>query len=109
MLNQSTHPSTAFEEYQNIPIIEDNAKIISIDRLASPYDPAKPNYIQTGLTLSEMEKLLKKATAITVSSNPDKLHKDTEEIQKNLKDLESKKKNFQAELRDLKTLANIKS
>ena len=42
----------------DIPIIEDNAKIISIDRLASPYDPAQPNYIQTGLTLSEMEQLL---------------------------------------------------
>ena len=42
----------------DIPIIEDNAKIISIDRLASPYDPANPNYIQTGLTWSEMEQLL---------------------------------------------------
>ena len=42
----------------DIPVIEDNAKIISIDRLASPYDPAQPNYIQTGLTLSEMEQLL---------------------------------------------------
>ncbi len=42
----------------DIPVIEDNAKIISIDRLASPYNPAQPNYIQTGLTLSEMEQLL---------------------------------------------------
>ena len=42
----------------DIPVIEDNAKIVSIDRLASPYDPAQPNYIQTGLTLSEMEQLL---------------------------------------------------
>ncbi|MDJ0536443.1 MAG: hypothetical protein QNJ70_28795 [Xenococcaceae cyanobacterium MO_207.B15] len=42
----------------DIPVIEDDAKIISIDRLTSPYDPANPTYIQTGLTLSEMEKLL---------------------------------------------------
>ncbi len=42
----------------DIPVIEDDAKIISIDRLASPYDPVNPTYIQTGLTLSEMEKLL---------------------------------------------------
>ena len=42
----------------DIPVIENDAKIISIDRLASPYDPVNPTYIQTGLTLSEMEKLL---------------------------------------------------
>ena len=42
-------------------MIEDNAKIISIDRLASPYDPVKPQYIQTGLTLLEMEQFLEEA------------------------------------------------
>ena len=42
----------------DIPVIENDAKIISIDRLTSPYDPVNPTYIQTGLTLSEMEKLL---------------------------------------------------
>ena len=42
----------------DIPVIEDNDKIISIDRVASPYDPVKPEYIQTGLTLSEMEQFL---------------------------------------------------
>lgn len=43
------------------PIIEANAKIISIDRLASPYNPSKPQYIQQGLTLAEMEQLLLKS------------------------------------------------
>ena len=42
----------------DVPVIEDDAKIISIDRLASPYNPENPTYIQTGLTLSEMEILL---------------------------------------------------
>ena len=45
----------------DIPVIEDNAKIISIDRVASPYNPVKPEYIQTGLTLSEMEQFLVEA------------------------------------------------
>ena len=45
----------------DIPVIEDNATIISIDRVASPYDPVKPEYIQTGLTLSEMEQFLVEA------------------------------------------------
>ncbi|HHP7232196.1 MAG TPA: hypothetical protein ACFCUY_15215 [Xenococcaceae cyanobacterium] len=42
----------------DIAIIEPGAKIISIDRLSSPYDPAQPTYIQQGLTLAEMEQLL---------------------------------------------------
>ena len=42
----------------DIPVIEENAKIISIDRLASPYDPVSPQHIQTGITLSEMERFL---------------------------------------------------
>ena len=45
----------------DIPVIEENAKIISIDRVASPYDPVKPEYIQTGLTLTEMEQFLVEA------------------------------------------------
>jgi hypothetical protein len=42
----------------DIPVITENDQIISIDRLASPYDPVKPNYLQTGLTRQEMEQLL---------------------------------------------------
>jgi hypothetical protein len=47
---------TAFDP--DVPILSEEAKIISIDRLASPYNPAKPRYIQQGLTLEEMEVLL---------------------------------------------------
>ena len=47
---------TAFDP--DIPVIEENAKIVSIDRVASPYNPAEPEYIETGLTLAEMEKFL---------------------------------------------------
>lgn len=42
----------------DIPVIEENAKIISIDRLSSPYNPSQPQYIEQGLTLPEMERLL---------------------------------------------------
>ena len=42
----------------DIPVIADDAKIVSIDRLASPYNPAEPQYIKQGLTLLEMENLL---------------------------------------------------
>ncbi len=45
----------------DIPVIEADAKIISIDRLASPYNPENPTYIKTGLTLSDMEQLLAEA------------------------------------------------
>jgi hypothetical protein len=47
---------TAFDP--DIPIISEAAKIISIDRLTSPYNPENPNYIRQGLTLAEMEALL---------------------------------------------------
>ncbi|OKH24860.1 hypothetical protein NIES593_06495 [Hydrococcus rivularis NIES-593] len=49
------HP-TAFDP--DVPILSEDAKIIKIDRLASPYNPAKPRYIQQGLTLEQMEALL---------------------------------------------------
>ena len=42
----------------DIPVIEAEATITSIDRLASPYNPDQPQYIQEGLTLAAMEKLL---------------------------------------------------
>lgn len=42
----------------DIPIIETDATITSIDRLASPYNPDQPQYIQEGLTCTVMEKLL---------------------------------------------------
>lgn len=45
----------------DIPVIEHDAKIITVDRLASPYDPAQPKYIERGLTSLDMEKLLLEA------------------------------------------------
>lgn len=45
----------------DIPVIENDAKIISIDRLVSPYNRDRPQYIQQGLTLAEMEQLLLKS------------------------------------------------
>lgn len=43
----------------DIPIISNEAVIISIDRVKSPYNPSQPNYIQQGLNLEQMESLLK--------------------------------------------------
>jgi hypothetical protein len=48
--------ATAFDP--EVPMISESAKIISIDRLSSPYNPEKPNYVRQGLTLEEMEALL---------------------------------------------------
>ena len=49
------HP-TSFDP--DIPVISTTAKIIKIDRASSPYNPDNPNYIQQGLTQTEMESLL---------------------------------------------------
>jgi hypothetical protein len=48
--------STNFDP--DIPILPENAQIISIDRLKSPYNPDDPVYIQQGLSLVMMEQLL---------------------------------------------------
>ena len=42
----------------DVPVIESDATITSIDRLASPYNPDQPQYLQAGLSLTAMEKLL---------------------------------------------------
>lgn len=47
---------TAFDP--DVPVLSDRAKIISIDRVASPYDPQSPRYIQQGLTWETMQPLL---------------------------------------------------
>ncbi len=49
------HP-TAFD--LDVPVLPKDAKIISIDRLRSPYNPNLPHYLQQGLTWEEMELLL---------------------------------------------------
>lgn len=52
------HP-TAFDP--EILVLPDNATIISIDRVASPYNPDSPRYIQQGLTWETIQPLLLQA------------------------------------------------
>ncbi len=47
---------TAFDP--EVPVLSDQAKIITIDRVASPYNPQSPRYIQQGLTWETMQPLL---------------------------------------------------
>lgn len=42
----------------DVLVLPENAKIVSIDRVASPYNPAEPRYIQKDLTSENMEILL---------------------------------------------------
>ena len=45
--------STAFDP--DIPVLPEKATIIAIVRLASPYNPENPQYIEPSLTLEQME------------------------------------------------------
>ncbi len=47
---------TAFDP--EVPVIPENAKILNIDRVASPYNPQSPRYIQQGLTWDTMQPIL---------------------------------------------------
>ncbi|WP_448573329.1 DUF7734 family protein [Trichothermofontia sp.] len=38
----------------DIPVLPETARILAIDRLLSPYDPAQPQYLETGLTIAAM-------------------------------------------------------
>lgn len=42
----------------DVPVFPKSGEIISIDRVASPYNPDAPNYIQQGLTWEMMRSLL---------------------------------------------------
>jgi hypothetical protein len=42
----------------DVPMLSDEAEIISIDRLTNPYNPNNPNYIEKGLTWEQMQILL---------------------------------------------------
>ncbi len=46
---------TAFDP--DVPVLPENAVIIRIDRLHSPYTPDQPRYIQQGLDWSHMRSL----------------------------------------------------
>ena len=43
----------------DVPLIQENAIIVTIDRLKSPYKPNEPEYIQKGLSWEKIEELLK--------------------------------------------------
>lgn len=47
---------TAFDP--DVPVLPEEAKIVSIDRVASPYNPDAPHYLQRGLTWETMQQLL---------------------------------------------------
>ncbi|MFW9259363.1 hypothetical protein A4S05_35175 [Nostoc sp. KVJ20] len=47
---------TAFDA--DVPVLPDGANILNIDRVASPYNPETPRYIQQGLSWEAMEALL---------------------------------------------------
>ena len=50
---------TAFDP--DIPVIPEEAKLIRIDRLKSPYNPELPQYIEQGLSKEAIAKLLTEA------------------------------------------------
>lgn len=45
----------------DVPVLPEGAKIISIDRLQSPYNPTNPRYLQQGLSWETMRSLLSEA------------------------------------------------
>lgn len=47
---------TAFDP--DVPVLPTGAKIMAIDRVAGPYNPANPQYLQQGLTWETMQPLL---------------------------------------------------
>lgn len=47
---------TAFDP--EVPVLPNEAKILTIDRVASPYNPQSPRYIQQGLTWETIQPLL---------------------------------------------------
>lgn len=50
---------TAFDP--EVPVLPEQAKILNIDRVASPYSPQSPRYIQQGLTWESFQPLLLEA------------------------------------------------
>lgn len=50
---------TAFDP--DVPVLPDEAKILTIDRVASPYNSQSPHYIQQGLSWETIQPLLLEA------------------------------------------------
>ena len=51
-VSSSLMRATAFDP--DVPVIAADSRITSIDRLASPYNPSNPQYIESGLSLEAM-------------------------------------------------------
>jgi hypothetical protein len=49
--------STAFDP--DIPVIPNDAKVLKIDRVASPYNPEAPRYLQQDISWDNMQKIMK--------------------------------------------------
>lgn len=47
---------TAFDP--DVPVLPDESKILTIDRVHSPYNPETPRYLQQGLTWETIQPLL---------------------------------------------------
>jgi hypothetical protein len=45
----------------DVPVLPEGAKIVSVDRLHSPYNPNNPRYLQQGLSWETMRSLLSEA------------------------------------------------
>jgi hypothetical protein len=54
-LSSSLMRSTAFDP--DVPVISDQAEILTIDRLKAPYKPNHPNYIQQAITWQEFTEI----------------------------------------------------
>jgi hypothetical protein len=54
--SSSLMDATAYDP--DIPIIAPDSRVISVDRLYSPYNPSNPQYIETGLTLDAIKSIL---------------------------------------------------
>jgi hypothetical protein len=50
---------TAFDP--EVPVLPDEAKVIRIDRVASPYTPEAPRYIEQDISWEKMQTLLSQA------------------------------------------------
>ena len=46
--------------YPDVPVLPDKATIIAIDRIASPYNPDSPRYLQQDISWEDMQVLLSK-------------------------------------------------
>jgi len=47
----------------DVPVLPESATVVRVDRLASPYSPDNPQYLQRGLDRAELETLLREAGA----------------------------------------------